>query len=66
MLNISPIGKQLKAYFSLYDIDICHEQYSATVDFGNELSGSQITQLENLGFDVTHEKDSIYTVGYEN
>jgi len=59
------IGQKLKNKFAIFDIDICQESYSATVDFGRELTNAQINALEHEGFSVIHERDSIYTLSYE-
>lgn len=63
--TLSYIGAKLKERYAIFDIDICHEHYSATIDFGIELSGAQINEIENQGFHVTHEESTIYTVEYE-
>jgi len=63
--EITPIGKEILRKFHLGGIEILREDYSATVDFGRELSTPYKTQLERMGFEVIHEEASIYTLRYD-
>lgn len=63
--NLSEMGKRLVNKYNLYDVDILHEHYSCTVDFGVEMSDGIKAQLERKGIDVTHERDTIYTLEHE-
>lgn len=64
--SLSLLGAKLKERYTIFDIDICHEHYSATIDFGRELTDSQIADLKRQGFDVTHEESTVYTLQYES
>jgi len=63
--DVSAIGRQLLEQFKIYPIEILREDYSATIDWGSEMSGAMKAQLERTGFDVIHEESTIYTLRYE-
>lgn len=56
------IGETLQEQLRLFDIDILHENYSCTIDFGREMTEAYRHKLENYGFDITHEEHTIYTL----
>lgn len=60
--ELTPFGQEIDREFQLFDIDILHENYSCTIDWGGEMSNSHQAILERKGFEITKEKDFIYTL----
>lgn len=60
--ELTPTGRHIEKTFQLFDIDILHENYSCTIDWGREMSNSHQAILERKGFEITKEKDFIYTL----
>lgn len=63
--NKTHIAKKLEREFSLIDAEVLHENYSCTIDWGREMSKPHQSILERKGFEITHEKEGIYTLEFD-
>lgn len=60
--KLTRTGEMLQQQLQLFDIEILHENYSCTIDFGREMTEAYRHKLENKGFEITHEEGTIYSL----